>query len=145
MFYKETEYALRSLVYVYLQNLKQRKPGFSEIAREIDAPPYYVAKILQRLARQGLIESNKGKKGGFYFAPDKPDLMLKEIISMIEGNHLFSGCGLGLPLCSDKNPCPFHEKFVPIRDAFNQLATEESIQSLARKINEREELLVNLK
>jgi len=143
MFYKETEYALRSLVYIQLQNLKQRTPGFAEIAEETDTPPYYMAKILQRMVRQGLIKSHKGKKGGFYFGSDKPDLQLKEVISTIEGNHLFTGCVLGFHQCSDNNQCPLHEKFVPIRDSINRLVNEESVQSLAKKIYKGEELLLN--
>ena len=45
MFNKETEYALRGLVYINLQNLKGRRPGTSEVAKEIEAPPFFTAKI----------------------------------------------------------------------------------------------------
>ena len=33
MFNKETEYALRGLVYIMLQNMKNRRPGTAEIAK----------------------------------------------------------------------------------------------------------------
>ena len=46
MFNKETEYALRAMVYVQVQNFKDRKPGVTEIAKEIDAPEAYSAKVL---------------------------------------------------------------------------------------------------
>ncbi len=92
MFNRETEYALRSLVYIKLQNNKGRRPGSVEISREIGASHFYVAKILQRVAREGFIESVKGKGGGFYFNPDKPDLTLKDLIKFIEGDRSFSGC-----------------------------------------------------
>ena len=72
MFNKETEYALRGLVYIKLQNLKGRRPGTYEVAKEIEAPPFYTAKILQRLVRFGFLRSLKGKGGGFFFDPDKP-------------------------------------------------------------------------
>jgi DNA-binding IscR family transcriptional regulator len=45
MFNKETEYALRVLVYVQVQNLKGLKPGIVEISQEIDAPLFYTGKI----------------------------------------------------------------------------------------------------
>ena len=46
MFKKETEYALRSLIYIQVQNLEKKRPGIIEIASEIDAhfhsqPKYY--------------------------------------------------------------------------------------------------------
>ncbi len=133
MFKKETEYALRSLVYIQLQNQNGRRPGISEIASKIETPPSFTAKVLQRLVRQGFVESQKGKNGGFYFNPDKPDLPLKTIISAIEGNTIFEGCGFGLKNCDDKNPCPLHEPYAPIREAINNLVITETIQSLTQK------------
>ena len=59
MFNKETEYALRGLVYIKLQNLKVRRPGTAEVAKEIGAPPFFTAKILQRLV--GLVFWNLRK------------------------------------------------------------------------------------
>jgi Rrf2 family protein len=141
MFNKETEYTLRGLVYIQAQNLEGRRPGIAEIAEQIDAPHFYTAKILQRLVRQGFVESQKGKGGGFYFDSKKPDLSLKQLIKATEGDKLFNGCGFGLKQCDENNPCPLHEKYALIRDALNQLVMEENVQSLAQKILRGGELL----
>ncbi len=138
MFNKETEYALRGLVYIKLQNLKNRRPGTAEIAKEIEAPPFYTAKILQRIVRFGLLESLKGKGGGFYFDEDKPDLPLVRLITAIEGEKSFTGCGFGLKHCDINNPCPLHEKYAPIRNSINKLVSEETVQSLAEKVYKKE-------
>lgn len=145
MFKKETEYALRSLVYIQLQNAKERKPGIAEIASEIETPPSFTAKVLQRLVRLDFINSQKGKNGGFFFDPDKPALPLKQVISSIEGNTIFDGCGFGLKNCDDENPCPLHDSYAPIRDAINSLVTTETIQSLASKSNGGTDLIFNRK
>jgi Rrf2 family protein len=134
MFNKETEYALRGLVYIKLQNLKNRRPGTAEIAKEIEAPPFYTAKILQRIVRYGLLESLKGKNGGFFFDISKPDLPLARLIVAIEGDKSFTGCGFGLKNCDGNNPCPLHDKYGPIRDSINRLVSEETVQSLAEKV-----------
>ena len=138
MFNKETEYALRGLVYIKLQNLKERRPGMAEVAKEIEAPPFFTAKILQRLVRAGFIESIKGKGGGFFFNPAKPDLPLINLISATEGDRSFSGCGFGLRHCDENNPCPLHEKYAPIRDSINRLISAETVQSLAEKVYRKE-------
>jgi len=135
LFKKETEYALRGLVYIQAQNTKGLRPGIAEIADEIDAPPFYTAKILQRLAKQGFVVSVKGKGGGFSFNADQPELSLKTIINAIEGDHIFTGCGIGLMECSAENPCPIHDQFAPIRDSIDKLVSQETIQSLAEKIS----------
>jgi len=145
MFNKETEYALRGLVYIKLQNLKSRRPGTAEIAKEIEAPPFYTAKILQRIVRVGFLESLKGKGGGFYFDETKPDLSLIKLITATKGDKSFSGCGFGLKHCDENNPCPLHEKYAPIRDSINKLISEETVQSLAEKVYKKELALDDVK
>ena len=132
MFKKETEYALRGLVYIQVQNLKERKPGVAEIAHEIEAPYFFTAKIFQRLAKQGFVRSVKGKGGGFFLDKEKKDLPLKEIIIAIEGDELFVGCGFGLKNCDGNNPCPLHHQYGLIRNEINKLVASETIQSLAQ-------------
>lgn len=131
MFSKETEYALRGMVYIQIQNLKDRRPGVAEIALEIEAPYFYVAKIFQHLAKMGFVRSLKGKGGGFFLDPNKKDLTLKELIIAIEGDELFIGCGFGLKNCDENNPCPLHQHYIIIRDEINKLVAGETIQSLA--------------
>ncbi|WP_372773859.1 Rrf2 family transcriptional regulator [Mangrovibacterium sp.] len=131
MFKKETEYALRGLVYIQSQNQNDRRPGISEISTEVETPPHFMAKILQRMVRLGFIESTKGKNGGYSIHPAHPALSLKQVITAIEGNTLFEGCGFGLKHCDENNPCPLHFSYAPIRDALNTLVESETIQSLA--------------
>ena len=119
MFNKETEYALRGLVYIQVQQAKGLKPGIVEIAKEIDAPLFYTGKIMQRLVKMGFLMSTKGKGGGFYFDLSKPDLPLKTVIHAIEGAKSYSGCGFGLKSCDDDQHCSLHEQYAPIQG--NQL------------------------
>ena len=133
MFKKETEYALRALVYIQAENKKGRLAGIAEIAREIDAPLYFTAKILQRLARQGFVSSQKGRGGGFFFDPEKPAVPIRDVIIAIEGDEIFKGCGFGLKFCDENNPCPLHNRYAPVRNSLNRLMSGETIQSLARK------------
>jgi Rrf2 family protein len=135
VFKKETEYALRGLVYIQMQNHQDRTPGILEISSEIDTPPSFTAKILQRLVRMGFIESMKGKNGGYFFNPKKPDVPIKKVIIAIEGDRIFTGCGFGLSHCDDNNPCPLHDAYAPIRESINNLLSHETIQALAKKSN----------
>lgn len=132
VFKKETEYALRGMVYIQIQNQNGRRPGVAEIAQEISAPFFFTAKIFQRLVKFGFLRSVKGKGGGFFLDHEKNDLPLKEIIIAIEGDELFVGCGFGLKNCDENNPCPLHYKYALIRNEINQLVTNETIQSLAK-------------
>ena len=143
VFKKETEYALRALVYIQLQNSKERRPGIAEIASEIETPQSFTAKILQRLVKQGFVESMKGINGGFFFNSAKENLPLKKVIVSIEGDSLFSGCGFGLKHCDENNPSPLHYSYAPIREAINKLVSDETIQSLANKYNADDKMILS--
>lgn len=142
MFNKETEYALRSLVYIQRQNYRQMRPGIEEIAKEIEAPQAFTAKILQRLVRLGFVSSIKGKGGGFLFDESRQDITLKELIMTVEGGKIFNGCGFGLKYCDTENPCPLHDQYGPIREAINKLVSDETIQSLALKSNQADKNII---
>ena len=136
MFSKNSEYAIRALVYIQLQNWEGERPGVSEIAGGTGIPVAYLAKILQTLTRHKIIHSRKGRGGGFFFDGVRPPLALYKVIHVMEGDACFNKCGFGFESCSDTNPCPLHERYVQIREGFYSLAREESIESISRKIQQ---------
>jgi len=138
---KTTEYAIRSLVYIYIQNQEGKRPGFKEISKNIDSPEQFTAKILQNLAREELISSMKGRGGGFFFDQPSVPLTLFEVISILEGEKFFSKCGFGLKRCDANNPCPLHNDYSPVREGFFKLVKKETIQPLAKKINKQKAVL----
>ncbi len=133
MFNKETEYALRSLVYIQAQNLRGRKPGVDEIAGGTRAPRYFTAKILHRLVRSGFLLSLKGKGGGFFLDSTKPSVNLLEVVNAVEGTKIFSGCVFGLEQCNNSYPCPLHDRYKSIRESLEELLSTETVLSLAEK------------
>lgn len=138
---KTTEYAIRALVYIYIQNQEGKRPGFKEIANKINSPEQFTAKVLQTLAREEVILSSKGRGGGFFFSDSNVPLTLYKVISVIEGEKFFSKCGFGLDRCDCENPCPLHDDYAPIREGFLQIVTKLTIQSLAYKINHQKAVL----
>ena len=136
MLSKSSEYGIRALVFIQLQNWKNLRPGVVAIAREIEAPEAFTAKILHQLTRHQLLDSMKGRGGGFFFKDNQSDLSLYNVVLVLEGDRLFTRCGFGLKNCSDAVPCPFHEEYNHIREGFLNLAKKETIASMARKIVE---------
>ncbi|MBW2647118.1 MAG: Rrf2 family transcriptional regulator [Deltaproteobacteria bacterium] len=134
MISKSTKYAVRALVYIQLQNWNAKRPGVSEIAKEIEAPEAYTGKILHTLTKHRLLDSMKGRGGGFFFFDHQPELSLYEIIIVMEGDSSFTKCGFGLKNCSDSQPCPMHDEYTLLREGFLNIAKSETVGSLAKKI-----------
>jgi Rrf2 family protein len=141
---KATEYAIRALVYVYIQNQDGKRPGYKEIAEKTDAPVQFVAKIMQTLTRSQLVSSMKGRGGGFFFDDFVAPLTLYEVIRVMEGEKFFSKCGFGLKRCDSDNPCPLHDEYSIVREGFFHLVTNQTIQTMALKINDRKAILTRL-
>lgn len=112
---KTCEYGIKALMFVAQKSEGAGKVGVKEIAKAIDSPEPFIAKILQDLARKGFVLSTKGPSGGFYLDKAGLKTTLAEIVNAIDGDKLFTGCGLGLKSCSAKNPCPIHDQFVEVR------------------------------
>jgi Rrf2 family protein len=141
---KTTEYAIRALIYIYIQNQQGKRPGYKEIAKEIDSPEQFTAKVLQNLAREEVISSMKGRGGGFFYVDALAPLTLFDVIRVVEGEEFFSKCGFGLKLCDCETPCPLHEDYSSVREGFYKLVKNQTIQSLARKVNEYTAVLTRL-
>jgi len=115
IFSKTCEYAIRAVFYIAHKTAAGTKAGIKDIAAGIDSPELYLGKILQDLSRKGLISSTKGPNGGFYLPAEMLNQPLIEIVRAVDGDTLFTGCGLGLKQCSEMNPCPLHNEFKDIR------------------------------
>jgi Rrf2 family protein len=107
--------------------------GAARIAREIDAPQNYLGKLLQTLAREGLVESQKGLGGGFRLARDARDITLLDVVEPLEHVSRWSGCILGRSECSDADPCAIHNRWKSVRDAYLRMLSRTTITELVAK------------
>jgi Rrf2 family protein len=116
MFSKACEYAIRAMIFIAKRSEDGATAGIIEIAKGINAPQHFIAKILQELRRNGLVESVKGPSGGFFIDDPSGKITLADVVKAIDGDRIFKGCALGLAKCNEKKPCPLHDEFKVIRD-----------------------------
>lgn len=119
MFSKACEYAIKIMIYIAANEQEGKRTGLREVTDSIGSPEAFTAKILQQLVKSGLLQSFRGPSGGFVL-PKGKKILLHDVVVAIDGSHLLKDCVLGLPECSNLNPCPVHDKFQIIRE---QLAT----------------------
>jgi Rrf2 family iron-sulfur cluster assembly transcriptional regulator len=107
--------------------------GAAAVAAEIGAPPNYLSKLLQGLARAGLVRSQKGLGGGFRLARDPRRISLLDVVEPIERVSRWSGCVLGHRDCSDEAPCAIHLRWKQVRTAYLRMLTHTTIADLLAK------------
>jgi Rrf2 family protein len=134
MFSKACEYAIKAAIYVAKQSLQKELVNVKQVAQSIDAPVPFTAKILQQLNRVNILESVRGKHGGFAFAEDRQkETLIFDLVTLFDGDGLFTNCGLGLSKCSSENPCPVHDDFKIVRDNLEAMTRKYSFYDLAVK------------
>jgi Rrf2 family protein len=134
MLSKAAEYAIRSMVYIWMMNQKGTRPGYRTIAIEVGSPEHFTAKVLQTMTRFNLLRAGKGRGGGFYFEDPEKELPIFEIIKAIDGDKFFNSCAFGFGNCNCANPCPMHDEFKLVRDNFSEMVLKLTVQSMAEKI-----------
>lgn len=108
-----------------------RFAGAAEIADRIGAPRNYLGKLLKVLADNGLLDSQKGKGGGFRLSRDAGRISLYEIMEPIDHVSRWGGCFLGRARCSDHTPCALHQRWSTVRRAYIQFLQETTVADVA--------------
>jgi Rrf2 family protein len=101
------EYALRAVV--YLAKNAGRSLPVQAIAVETQVPPDYLAKVLQALARRGLVQSRRGLGGGFALARPASRVTVLDVVESVDPVARIRECPLGLPEHARKL-CPLHKR-----------------------------------
>ncbi len=143
MFSKTAEYALRATIFIAQKGSVDHKLGIDEIAKAIDSPQSFTAKILQLLTRDNkVVSSARGPHGGFYLTKQAKKLPAKAILEAVNEDLVFKKCVLGLKQCSEIKPCPMHAEYKMIRKQLTDLFEKETIQHLADEVN-KDHIFIN--
>ena len=78
---KASEYALLSLIMI---SQKETPQDVDTLSTQLGISKSFLAKILQALAKEGILKSYKGAHGGFLLAKDPAEFSLKQIIACAE-------------------------------------------------------------
>lgn len=127
LFSNATAYALRAL-----SNLPS--DGSYRLARELaarlDLPGPYLAKILQTLTQEGILESVRGPRGGFRLARPAEAITVGDVFRALEGPEAMDGCLLGFPQCGGDHPCPLHATWAGLKTQLEASLTQATLQDI---------------
>src|SRR5580765_3872730 len=136
MLSKKSQYAFQALMYL-ADKSKEQPVLIAEISKKKKIPLKFLENILLELKKAGILESKKGKGGGYYFAKNPKDVPLAMIIRLIDGPIALLPC-VSLYFyercrnCDEKH-CGLHEVMIQVRDANLKILEKKTISDLARK------------
>ncbi|MEW5892197.1 MAG: Rrf2 family transcriptional regulator [Pseudomonadota bacterium] len=130
---RTSQYAVQALIYIATQ--PPGEPVLNrDIADRLNVPSAYLAKILQNLCKQGLLDSFRGRLGGFCLREGMHKTSLMQVLTLTEGPAFSKNCILGLKECSDATACPMHFKWVPVKKKILAMLEDMTLEELAKAV-----------
>ncbi len=113
---RETDYALRSI-----SRLAETE-GFlpvSALAEGVNAPEFFLRKIMQRLNQAGIVESRQGPFGGYRLAVPAKSISLLDVIETVQGPLVMNECFAEPEVCSRTKSCPVRARLAELQVELN--------------------------
>jgi len=128
LFSTATGYALRALA-------AMPEDGSYSLAKDLAShlalPGPYLAKILQSLAQEGMLNSVRGPRGGFRLARPAHRITVGEVVGVLDGMESMSGCVMGFVNCDGRDkPCPLHAAWIEVKNHLEQTMATVTIRDL---------------
>lgn len=111
------------------------------IAEAGELPSPFLGKILKDLVRAGLLDSVRGRGGGYRLARPADDIRLLDVRAAIDGTTDLDACAVGLDPCSDETPCPLHADFKRVRETIREYLSTTTLAQVATGRREKTTLL----
>lgn len=106
-----------------------------ELAAETRLPAPTVSKILKLLAREGLLDSHRGVKGGYSLARNPEQITVAAMISALDGPIAFTECIEDTPgSCSQESVCHLRGNWQHINQAVRQALENISLAELTHPL-----------
>jgi Rrf2 family protein len=145
MLSKRSKYAIKALL--ALADHERGEPvRIVDLAQEEHIPPKFLELILLGLKNQGILQSRKGKGGGYLLARDPADIYLGQIVRMFDGPLAPVPCAsqtayMACADCPDEAVCGVHLAMKAVRDATATVLDGTSIASLRQQMADVPHLL----
>jgi len=112
------------------QNDKNNAQSAKDIAEAYHIPPQLLAKILQTLAKAGLLVSHAGTNGGYSLARAAKDISAFQVIRAIDGPLFITSCITIHGTCDLAGHCTIKEPLRKVNDSIKDLLSDISIADL---------------
>ena len=116
---RETDHAVKCVQ--YLCKYPDQSFTVSVISEKSEIPKAFLAKIIQKLAKAGIVRSIQGAQGGFTLARQPVDITMKEIVEIIQGPIVVNPCLVDESFCSRTKFCKVH----PVWNKINKIIAKE--------------------
>lgn len=128
---KKADYALIAMTHLALKADAGASSSAREIAEQYDIPIELMAKVLQRLAKVGLLASHQGTRGGYQLGRSAAKISVADVIQAIDGPLQVTVCSTDDELCEQYAKCNVRDPLWRIRERILDALNSCSIAEIA--------------
>jgi len=126
--FKSSEYAIRCLV--YMAGRKEELCSVKQLSERLDIPYKFLGRLMAQLGNEGVVESVRGKNGGYRIARPLDRIHMADVVDIVEGMENYDRCILGFDRCDDENPCAMHGFWTEHKDGIQRMMREVSLAQM---------------
>lgn len=131
---KKSDYALIAMKHLALRP-DEAASSAREIAAQYDIPIELMAKVLQRLARKGLLASHQGTRGGYHLSRPPSAISVADVIQAVDGPFTVTACSTDEENCDQYSKCSVRDPLWKIKERILLALQACSIAELAAETN----------
>jgi Rrf2 family protein len=140
MLSKRAKYAIKALL-ALAERGREEPMRIADLARGEHIPPKFLELILLVLRNHGILQSRKGKGGGYLLARDPKDIYLGQIVRMFDGPLAPVPCASETAYvpcadCPNEAVCGVHLAMRAVRDATARVLDGTSLAALRGQVAE---------
>jgi Rrf2 family protein len=140
MLSKRAKYALKALL-ALADHPREEPVRIADLARDEHIPPKFLELILLVLKHHGILQSRKGKGGGYLLARDPADIYLGQVVRMFDGPLAPVPCASQTAYvpcadCPNEAVCGVHLAMKAVRDATSRVLDGTSLAALRRQMDD---------
>ncbi len=125
-----SQYAIRILAYI-ADHKEKNLLSATELSNELIIPYKFLTKIMTELVKAGLVESIRGREGGFKLKKDAADIKVDDILNIFNDSIKDEECILGIGFCNGMCKCALHDQWMEPKLLLQRMFRESSLQDIA--------------
>lgn len=133
IFSRSTQYAIQALVLLAGQPAGQYMQSRALAAR-LQLPVAYLSKLMVRFAQAGMLDSSRGRTGGYRLRGSPGAINLRQVAEVVSAGRVSRDCLLGLKTCADEDACAMHCQWQPVKLRLFALLEEQNLDRLAKGV-----------
>jgi len=125
-----SQYAIRILSYIATQE-EQSRITATQLSENLVIPYKFLTKIMTELVKADLIESIRGRDGGFQLKQNAKNIKIDDILNLFHDSIKNEECLLGIGACNDVCKCALHDQWMEPKLLLQKMFRESTLEKIA--------------